>query len=434
MPLPKAAWRRPVVLVLAVIIVAGAAWLRFGVKKWHESGSAVPTSSTMIFPAEDFPVGSVTLVESGRFYLVRVSPSEFRALYWRDPHSGCVIPWSPPENPGKFHDPCTGSVFRFDGDKLAGPSSRHLDRFPVTVADGEVRVNPGTLFLGNVRMGPPGRPGGWHLSIDEGTAIRKAEKSLRQAPDQDRYEARRVKLVSSGDLRRMIRGNSSLIDLNEVDIRKLPRPDDTPVWIIIFDRKDVREPYLRFDRWVIVDTLYGIVVGSHAGPSKQNEAFLRAASLSQGVPPEKLEVLHIATARFPLTGREARVAEVRNKETHQMYSVALDSEGKSVDVEGWLEEERHVYEARYGKIDPELYEILTLVGPDELIPVMIRFKAEQRAAEQRASELQARGRRVLHVDEMAPVITVELTKEEIMALSRRPDVDEIYAEGTNEPE
>ncbi len=43
-------------------------------------------------PIEDFPVGTVTRVRDGRFYISRL-PEGVLALYWRCPHLGCTVPW-----------------------------------------------------------------------------------------------------------------------------------------------------------------------------------------------------------------------------------------------------------------------------------------------------------------------------------------------------
>lgn len=92
----------------------------------------------------DFPVGSVTRVSEGRFYLVRL-PEGFLALYWKCPHLGCTVPWSPPEDPGRFHCPCHGSVFERTGQKIAGPAPRSMDLMAVEVRGGRVVVDTGKI-------------------------------------------------------------------------------------------------------------------------------------------------------------------------------------------------------------------------------------------------------------------------------------------------
>lgn len=93
---------------------------------------------------DDFKVGSVTKVPEGKFYLVRLEEG-FVALYWKCPHLGCTVPWSPPEDPGKFHCPCHSSVFDITGQYLAGPAPRSMDIMQVDIVDGKVVVDTGKI-------------------------------------------------------------------------------------------------------------------------------------------------------------------------------------------------------------------------------------------------------------------------------------------------
>lgn len=90
---------------------------------------------------EDFPPGSVTPFNEGRFYLVRLADGGFLALYRKCTHLGCAVPWDPAQ--GKFVCPCHASAFEMDGDLLNPPAPRPLDRFPVTIENGEIKVDTG---------------------------------------------------------------------------------------------------------------------------------------------------------------------------------------------------------------------------------------------------------------------------------------------------
>ena len=89
----------------------------------------------------DFPAGSVTPFTSGRFYLVRMADGGFLALYRKCTHLGCAVPWDQAQ--GKFVCPCHASAFEMDGQVLNTPAPRPLDRFPVTIENGVVKVNTG---------------------------------------------------------------------------------------------------------------------------------------------------------------------------------------------------------------------------------------------------------------------------------------------------
>jgi cytochrome b6-f complex iron-sulfur subunit len=87
---------------------------------------------------DEFPIGSVNRIMSGRFYLVR-NEDGFLALWQRCTHLGCAIPWDGVE--GQFHCPCHGSLFNTVGEVAGGPAPRPMDTFPVTIRSGEVWVD-----------------------------------------------------------------------------------------------------------------------------------------------------------------------------------------------------------------------------------------------------------------------------------------------------
>ena len=96
---------------------------------------------------EEFPVGSITHVQEGKFYLSHV-PEGFLAMWHKCTHLGCTVPWIPGEKSeddvaesGRFNCPCHGSIFNRYGVITAGPAPRPLDLFPVTVEDGVVMVD-----------------------------------------------------------------------------------------------------------------------------------------------------------------------------------------------------------------------------------------------------------------------------------------------------
>ncbi len=90
---------------------------------------------------EDFPPGSVTPFNEGRFYLVRLADGGFLALYRKCTHLGCAVPWEPAQ--GRFVCPCHASAFEMDGELLNPPAPRPLDRFLVIIENGEIRVDTG---------------------------------------------------------------------------------------------------------------------------------------------------------------------------------------------------------------------------------------------------------------------------------------------------
>ncbi|MBL7162848.1 MAG: Rieske 2Fe-2S domain-containing protein [Anaerolineales bacterium] len=91
-------------------------------------------------PYDGFPPGSVTPVETGRFYLVRLEDGGFLAVYRRCTHLGCAVPFDPAV--GQFICPCHGSEFTMEGDVLNAPAPRPLDLFQLSINEaGEIVVD-----------------------------------------------------------------------------------------------------------------------------------------------------------------------------------------------------------------------------------------------------------------------------------------------------
>ncbi|MBP8001703.1 MAG: Rieske 2Fe-2S domain-containing protein [Chloroflexi bacterium] len=92
---------------------------------------------------DDFPLGSVTPVEAGRFYVVRLPDGGLLAVYRRCTHLGCAVPYDP--SVGQFVCPCHGSAFTMDGAVLNAPAPRPLDLFALTLNEvGEILVDTQT--------------------------------------------------------------------------------------------------------------------------------------------------------------------------------------------------------------------------------------------------------------------------------------------------
>ena len=91
-------------------------------------------------PHDQFPAGSVTPVEAGRFYLVRLGDGGLLAVYRRCTHLGCAVPYDAAS--GQFVCPCHGSAFSMDGDVLTEPAPRPLDLFPLSIDEnGDIVVD-----------------------------------------------------------------------------------------------------------------------------------------------------------------------------------------------------------------------------------------------------------------------------------------------------
>jgi cytochrome b6-f complex iron-sulfur subunit len=71
------------------------------------------------------------------------------ALYQRCVHLGCRVPFC--QTSQWFECPCHGSKYNRAGEYKLGPAPRGLDRFPITVEGGIVKVNTGIIVTGPPR-------------------------------------------------------------------------------------------------------------------------------------------------------------------------------------------------------------------------------------------------------------------------------------------
>jgi cytochrome b6-f complex iron-sulfur subunit len=120
-------------IVVAEIAVA------FGVLMWPNKTGAFGGEITVSADSIPDVGGSPFRHQEGKFYIVHTEDG-IQALYWKCVHLGCTVPWN--EGEGDFHCPCHGSVFEYNGTRIAGPATRALDLMPTVVNDeGSVAVD-----------------------------------------------------------------------------------------------------------------------------------------------------------------------------------------------------------------------------------------------------------------------------------------------------
>jgi cytochrome b6-f complex iron-sulfur subunit len=91
---------------------------------------------------KDYPPDSITLIQKGRFFLVRGADGLY-ALYRRCTHLGCMVPWDEAKN--MFVCPCHSGQYNKLGEVIGGPPPRPLDLFHLEIVDGRVTVNTGEI-------------------------------------------------------------------------------------------------------------------------------------------------------------------------------------------------------------------------------------------------------------------------------------------------
>ena len=95
----------------------------------------------------EFLVGTVKHVESGRFYISHLEDGTLLAMWHRCTHLGCTVPWN--ESEGDFHCPCHSSIYNRKGEVISGPAPRPLDTFQIEIVDDEVIVDTSQEFTRN---------------------------------------------------------------------------------------------------------------------------------------------------------------------------------------------------------------------------------------------------------------------------------------------
>ena len=103
----------------------------------------------------EFPAGRMYVVaydaaaDADGVYTDITNDSGFMALYQKCVHLGCRVPWC--ESSSWFECPCHGSRYNRWGEYRFGPAPRGLDRFAVTVENGNVVVDTATTITGPSR-------------------------------------------------------------------------------------------------------------------------------------------------------------------------------------------------------------------------------------------------------------------------------------------
>jgi cytochrome b6-f complex iron-sulfur subunit len=113
---------------------------------------------------KDFPAGSKTKIQAGKFWLVSLTEAEggpgYLALWQKCPHLGCTVPWEKNfkfKAPGTdevaegwFRCPCHLSTYSSAGVRVYGPAPRSMDRMAVRItADGRIEVDTREISKGS---------------------------------------------------------------------------------------------------------------------------------------------------------------------------------------------------------------------------------------------------------------------------------------------
>lgn len=94
---------------------------------------------------ENYVIGDPEIFKEEDIWLVRISQTEFVAIYDKDPVSGCALVWAPSfEHMGRtgwFRDVCTGSVYDLTGACFSDRCGIGLNTYDLKIENGEVVID-----------------------------------------------------------------------------------------------------------------------------------------------------------------------------------------------------------------------------------------------------------------------------------------------------
>lgn len=125
-------------IALLALLPTGVLWWQVSeAQSWHAVGPIDPLWAETPHAVE---------VDGKPIFLTLID-GKVTAFNRQIPHPrGCKVEWHAREH--RFIEGCLGTTFEQDGTYVRGPSLRHLDRFAVRVAAGEVAVNTSVIIRG----------------------------------------------------------------------------------------------------------------------------------------------------------------------------------------------------------------------------------------------------------------------------------------------
>ena len=140
--------RRWVAVAAALLIVVGVGSVAFVAQRQDVATSTVGVVD--LGPVEGFAVGSITAIDNPPLFVVNDASTGIAVLDAHSTHLGCILVPNTADIDGAarmpdpevgFIDPCHGSFFDRDGNKLGGPAARSMDSYRVTITDQRVLVD-----------------------------------------------------------------------------------------------------------------------------------------------------------------------------------------------------------------------------------------------------------------------------------------------------
>lgn len=111
--------------------------------------------------------------------------------------------------------------------------------------------------------------------------------------------------------------------------------------------------------------------GQKKAPKELEPVALRLIAEQHNLQVADLEITNSHISTYPNSGRKANVFSITDKRSDEDYDIAIDDNGHMLDRAKLADEDRAVRLARYGKLSPDLAELLKTTPPDQEISVTI---------------------------------------------------------------
>jgi hypothetical protein len=126
---------------------------------------------------------------------------------------------------------------------------------------------------------------------------------------------------------------------------------------------------------VLLLLLVSVLGSSARGDEPLEDRVLRRVANEQNVPVDRLEMGAMEAVALPLTGLTLYQAKVIDRATGEIAGLVVDGGGRVRNLEDARAAERVTYEARYGRLQPDLFDRLETMADDGRLTVAIWLEA-----------------------------------------------------------
>jgi hypothetical protein len=125
---------------------------------------------------------------------------------------------------------------------------------------------------------------------------------------------------------------------------------------------------------VFIFALFLLLTGAVSAQETVEGQVLDQVAREQNLPLERLVIGDLRQVTLPLTGASLTQAKVIDQATGAIYGLALDASGVPIDLQAARQAEEAAYRARYGRLEPALYDLLQTQAGADRVTVSIWLK------------------------------------------------------------